>query len=169
MVYDIDEDGDLNFKQSTEFIAESRISLYLKLKPGKYIVVPVTACPELHGSEDARDEDDPEILETTNKFTSKMVDVLNEMFRRYQINMTGYLNHFEFNAVVEQLDLNFTESQYRDRILPEYGIKGKGVCFEGFIKFFLHLYNECGNEAFMMYFERYGYDECQNHKEGFSH
>lgn len=160
MIYSIDEDGELEFKQSTEFIADSRISIFMKLKPGKYVVVPVTACPTLHGSEDARDEDDPEIIETTNKFTAKMIDCLEEMFKRYQINMSGYLNYFEFNNVTENLDLSFTEAQYRDRIIPEYGIKGKGVTLNGFSKFFLHLFNECGHEAFSMYMERYGYDEC---------
>lgn len=120
----------------------------MKLTPGKYIIVPVTPCPRLHGSDDARDEDDPEIIETTNKFTPKMVDALSEMFKRYQINMTGYLNQFEFNSMVATLDLDFTEAQFKDRILPEYGIKGKGVSFTGFCKFFLHLYNECGEDAF---------------------
>lgn len=89
-----------------------------------------------------------------------MVDALSEMFKRYQINMTGYLNQFEFNSMVATLDLDFTEAQFKDRILPEYGIKGKGVSFTGFCKFFLHLYNECGEDAFWIYLERFGYNDC---------
>ena len=105
MVYDVTSEGELKFKQSTELIADSRISVYLNLTPGKYVVVPVTMCPELHGSEEAREEDDPEIIETTNKFTAKMNDCLSEMFTRYQINMTEYLNLFEFNCVSSVIDL----------------------------------------------------------------
>ena len=68
---------------NTEFIAESRISIYLKLKAGKYMIIPITTCPQLHGSLEARDDDDPQIIENEIHFSSKVLDCLEEMFNRY--------------------------------------------------------------------------------------
>lgn len=67
---------------------------------------------------------------------------------------------FEFNAMAATLELHFTETQFRDRIVPEYGIKEKGVTFRGFCKFFMHLLNECGTDTFMDFVEKFGYDSC---------
>jgi len=50
MVYQISKYGDLEVLSASEFLQESRTTLFLHLNPGAYIVVPVSGTPKLNAS-----------------------------------------------------------------------------------------------------------------------
>jgi hypothetical protein len=159
MVYEIGKDGRLHFYDYKFCERAPRIGLKIDaLDAGKYYIVIVTPNCEMKKSPDLEGKR-VDVVNRDGRFSDRMVDCLRELFQKYDVMMKNYLDYFQFGSIFELFDISIGEGQFRERIVNKYGVKGRGVNFFGFCRFFHDLYQEVGETIFRIYLKRLGYDD----------
>lgn len=130
----------------------------MEFLPGKYAIVVQTPTCKMFKNPKLKRKKIP-IFQSEGILSKKMLDTLEELFERFDLNLTRFLDYFEFNSILELMEIGMSETQYNTKILGKYGIKGKGIDFNGFKNFFFDLYSEVGEDIFRIYLKRFGYDK----------
>ena len=139
LAYEVMKDGSFRFIKSSSCTKKKRVCLNMKLNPGKYAFSVMTPCCRMRKHEELVGLQ-ADIVDDDGDFTPKMIDLLKQLFKRYDIMLDGYLGYFEFGSILQAFYISLTELQFKDKVLNKYGDKTRGIDFEGFKLFFKDLY-----------------------------
>lgn len=158
VIYKVEKSGELTFVDSTNFSKSHRHLYKHEFSQGKYAIAIVTPNCKLMKNPDLVGKVE-KIFDSPGVLSKKMMDTLHEIFERYDLCLDDHLDYFEFNCLLEALEMGMSESQFNAKILNRYGMKNKGVDFKGFKRFIFDLYKEAGEDIFRIYLKRLGYDK----------
>ena len=151
--------SELDLIYMKEFSAERQVELDVELDAGEYVILPRTSGCTIKRPPNAKSEY-IKLLDGNGELHPLVELCIKDIFKRLdKVIINNILEFSEFEEFFGKMKIDFTEEDFRRKVLSKYcNNEEGGVSRRGFLDFWKDGVKMQGEEAIWRYFEKWGYD-----------
>lgn len=160
LIYD-SINAELYHKQTIDFAHTSSIQQELELPKGTYIILPRTSGCFMGRPFDIKDVKKTPLYDYENKrLTSVFMEVINDIFKKFDLQGFGTLSYNEFKGFYECVTkTTIDKDTFNNKILEIFSHYKDGLTERGFMQFFENSYLSSGESTIREWLTNLGYTE----------
>jgi hypothetical protein len=144
--------NEINHVQTIDFTSTPSIQMEFNLPSGSYIIYPRTS-----GCFIGRGKEKTNLKDFNNNFTEIFINVIKDIFEKYDLNQTNKLGFKEFNCLMEDMTNSKLDESGFNNLLRNYSFNQNGFTDKSLIKYFEDSY-DLGENKIREWLKNLGYD-----------